>query len=278
MAENIDVQNRIAGIENCLKGNHALELAALKDAFEKLQLKHKIDIQDKEIQLKDKDIQIGKLENEIKYLKIKYNVEEDGTTSKCQPSKINGIGNGNASPKIEKSKDKKDEEVEPISTSMVSVKQTGELFKSQFNVLVADGIAKFFCNDDLQACYKEWFDEIFKSLNKDSPLIANQFVLVKVKCGDPAKEYKVFSYNNNSYYDQYTELNIFEKGWRHENTAVTILHPNSFNKPMKMKEGGLKYKNFPLRMKIDFHKWRVDAVPKEYIGEDGYFIILCLKK
>ena len=106
-------------------------------------------------------------------------------------------------------------------------------------------------------------------MTKDSPAITDKFVLVKVKCKVPTKQYSVLSYYQNQYNDQRTFLNIFKKGWKHENTEVSILHPNSINKSIQMKEGG-KNENW--------HGWSVNTIPEEYIGEDGYFIVLCLKK
>ena len=116
---------------------------------------------------------------------------------------------------------------------------------------------------------KEWFDAILQSLSEDSPVISDKFVLMKVKCGDPTKQYSVFSDYQYQNYDQKTNLNIFKKGWKHENTEVSILHPNSINKSIQIKEDS---KN------ANFYEWLVNTIPEEYIGEDGYFIISLIKK
>ena len=154
------------------------------------------------------------------------------------------------------------------SPSVDFFKEASKTFKANLNDLLANGINKFF-GHVVQASYKEWFDATFESLSKDYPVISEKFVFLKVKCKDQTKHYAFYSHHQNYYDDQQTNLNIFNKGWKHENTEVSILHPNSINKSIQMKEGG----------KSDtYHHWSVNTIPKEYIGEDGYFIVLCLKK
>ena len=150
------------------------------------------------------------------------------------------------------------------------IKNAHKSFEIILNDLLQNGIKKFFCDDELNHFYKDWFNSIFESLRKDSPVITEKFVLVKVKCKDTTKRYGVVSYNQNKCFDQQTHLNIFDKGQRHENTKVLILHPNSINNALQMKEGG---KNTGY-----WNQWNIDTIPKKYIGEDGYFIVLCLKK
>ena len=136
------------------------------------------------------------------------------------------------------------------------------------NNLLANGIKEFFFVVDFQESYKEWFDAIFESLSKHSPVITEKFVLGKVKCKDPRKKYEVFSYSQNKYLDQQAQFNIYKKGWKHENTKVFIIH-QSVIEPMKMQKG-VKHGSF--------YEWSVNTIPQEYIGEDGYFIVLFFKK
>ena len=158
---------------------------------------------------------------------------------------------------------------EPVKQSIKSVKDSRKSFTAQFHDLIDNGITKFF-GDNLQASYKEWFDATFENLNKDSPAITKKFVLVKVKCKDPSTEYRFTSTSDqNQYKDQQTHLNIFKKGLKHENTEVFILHPKFAFKGILMKKD---------RISHNCHTWSVNIIPEEYIGEDGYFIVLCLKK
>ena len=67
--------------------------------------------------------------------------------------------------------------------------------------------------------------------------------------------------------DNYTTLEILDKGWNHDISIALILHP--------------KFVNGSIQMKVDISKkydcWSVDLLPKENI-EDGSFILLCLKQ
>ena len=67
-----DVQDAIADIEKCLDGKHSAELKVLKNALkiETLKFEHKVEILEK---VHAKEIQILKLENENKLLRIKSN-------------------------------------------------------------------------------------------------------------------------------------------------------------------------------------------------------------
>ena len=106
-------------------------------------------------------------------------------------------------------------------------------------------------------------------LMKNNPYIFEKFVFVKVNCKNPKDRYYFTSYNENNFYNHVTRLDIYNKGFRHETTTVTILRPNFVNKSIQMKEynkGGA------------FSQWEVDEIPRDHIGEDSYFIILCLKK
>ena len=312
MAENQqcsnDMNEAISDIEKCLEGKHSNELKALKKAFKTLQLEHKVEImekvqtkdvelknkdlqiKDKEIQIKNKEIQIQakeaqieKIEKEIELLKIKNKDSDEVETSKSQSTQRE---KENENPKLEseiKASEKEqnatkieitnkpslkrnEEEIKPVNQPMISFKVAGALFKAHLDGLLSNGITKFFHEGNVPASYKEWFGVIHERLS--GPVITEKYVLVKVKCKDTTKQYSVVSYNQNKCYDQYTHLNIFDKGWRHENTKVSILHPNSINNAIQMKKGG---KN------ANYHEWIVDKIPKEYISEDGYFIVLCLR-
>ena len=135
--------------------------------------------------------------------------------------------------------------------------------------LLTDGIEEFFLKENPQNSYPEWFDVMRKRLTKNRPYIYKRFVLVKVSCKNPNKAYYLNSHDGNNFLDDETELNIFHKGWRHKTTTVSILHPNHVNKCLTMKKD-LKDN--------DCHGWKAHYVSKEYIDEDGCFIIVGLKK
>ena len=61
---------------------------------------------------------------------------------------------------------------------------------------------------------------------------------------------------------------VFNKGWKHDATSVLILHPNLNNKSIQMKESCTT---------ISYHEWNVSSIPEDYIGKDGFFVVLCLK-
>ena len=135
--------------------------------------------------------------------------------------------------------------------------------------LLTDGIAKFPLIEKLSNSYQEWFGVMTTRLDRNYPYIYEKFVLVKVTCENPKDRYYFSSYNKNIFSDQITRLDIYNKGFRHKTTTVTILRPNFINKSIQMKEynkGGA------------FSQWEVDDITRDHIGEDSYFIILCLKK
>ena len=252
MAEliNNDIQDAIKNIEKCLDGKNLVEMKVLKNSIKTFQLEHKIQIQAKDIQIKDREIQIQfkenqilKLENEIKLLKMKTN------------------------------------DVEEETTPLRNEKQTDQI--AQINLLndfkyietdgLPKGINKFFFGEKtgLFNSFQEWFDVMRIRLTENTPYIYEKFVLVKVTCRDPKNVYYFYSNDGNTFDATYTQLNIFDNGWRHESTSVLILHPNHVYKSLKMRED-LKSEGC--------HCWKVDYVPKGCIDEDGYFIIVCLKK
>lgn len=291
---NNDVKDAIADIEKCLQGKHSVELKALKNAFKLLNMEHKIEIMEnvrvKDVALKDKDLeiknkeiqiqakeaQIKNLENEIESLKIKYkeeinkpqlssNEKENGNPNSGKENEVLKMNENVAGKNIPIKPVVKNEQVEIVSIKLV--KDFRESIATQLNNLLGYGITKFFAGD-LLASYKEWCDVIFEIMSKDSPVITEKFVLGKVKCKDSFRKYDVSSSIQNKYSDQAAQFNIYWKGWRHENTNVFIIHPTVIN-PMKMKEG-IRQSNY--------HQWSVNTIPQEYIGEDRYFIVLCLKK
>ena len=240
------VHSSIVDIETRLDGKHAVEIKALRNAVKTLNLEHKVEIAEKEkeihrkeIQIKDKEIQILKLENENKMLKLKTNdVEGKQTEQKAS----------------------------------ILQKDANEFYMNTED-LFTKGIAKFFFGEELQTgfynSYHEWFEVMMARLEKNIPFIFEKSVLVKVTCQDPAKEYRFYSGEKNQYEDQYTYLDIFNKGWTHDTTSVLILHPNLINKSIQMKES---YKSG------NYHRWNVNSIPEEYnIGKDSFFTILCLK-
>ena len=105
-------------------------------------------------------------------------------------------------------------------------------------------------------------------LDRNYPYIYEKFVLVKVTCKNPRSRYTIFSCNANGFYDQITYLNIYNKGFGHETTTVSILHPNFVNKNLIMKGYGCE----------DSSQWEIDEIPRDYIDKDGNFVIICLKK
>ena len=232
MAEQSEVQDALADLEKCLDGKHLLELKVLKNALKinTLKLQHKNEIQAKEIQ-------ILKLENENKVLKMK----------------------------------KRNDEVEE-TTSLMNVKQI-EPSQSYNNMstddLLTDGMEKFFLNEnEIQNTYQEWFEVMNTRLTLNTPLILERFVLVKVKCKNPTVMFKFTSYTNTGFYDQQTNVNIFNNGFRYNTSTVYILHPENIIKSIQMEE----YKN-----DFNYDQWLVRAIPKEHIDKDGCFVILCLK-
>ena len=106
-------------------------------------------------------------------------------------------------------------------------------------------------------------------LMKNNPYIFEKFVLVKVNCKNSKDRYYFYSRNENIFYDQVTNLDIYNKGFRHETTTVSILHPHHVNKSIQMKEDG-KGEAYNL--------WIVDGIPSEYIDGDGFIVILCFKR
>ena len=298
---NNDMNEAISDIEKCFNGSHTHELKALKKAFKTFQLEHKVELMEKDLQIKDKEIRFKKKETEIQAkeaqiamlkkeneaLKIKCKIAEEEDTTKSQPplkeneieiqQPENGIESRNEVEKIIEIASKeecapnrpqmqKEKQIEPVKSSVMCIKNAHKSFEIILNDLLQNGIKKFFCDDELNHFYKDWFNSIFESLRKDSPVITEKFVLVKVKCKDTTKQYYVNSTDQNKYGDNYTHLNIFNKGRSHENTKLLILHPNSINNAIQMKKV------------VNWKQWIIDTIPKEYIGEDGYFIVLCLKK
>ena len=229
-----DIQDAINEIEKSLDGKHLHEFKVLKNAIKMQKMENKIEIMENKIQIQAKENQILKLENENQLLKMKTNDHEEVTPLKNE------------------------KQIERIIKSYSNMVSTDDL--------LFDGVEEFF----LRKNYKEWFSVMTTRLTKNSPYIFEMFVLVKVtKLGDPKIEYTFTTCDINNFYRNQTQLNIFDKGWRHETAKVSILHPKLVQKSIQMKEGD-KYRSCS--------HWTVDKIPNEYIDEDGYFIVLCLKK
>ena len=107
------------------------------------------------------------------------------------------------------------------------------------------------------------------NLTKNNPYIFEKFVLVKVNCKNPKDRYYFSSYNENFFCNRVTHLNIYNKGFRHKTTTVSILHPHHVNKSIQMKEDGKGEA---------YKRWSVEGIPSEYIDGDGFIVILCQKK
>ena len=117
-----DVQDAIADIEKCLDGKHSAELKVLKNALkiETLKFEHKVEILEK---VHAKEIQILKLENENKLLRIKSNDVEE--------------------------KPKNEKQIEP-KQSYINMSNED---------LLTNGIETFFLDDnEIQNSYQEWFE------------------------------------------------------------------------------------------------------------------------
>ena len=219
-------------------GKNGAEIEALKNTIKKLNLKHKVEIAEKE-----KEIQILKLENENNMLKLKYNDVQDVTPLKNE------------------------KQTEPIK-AFISQKDANEFYINTDDLLTK-GVAKFFFGEQLNYSYNEWFEVMAARMTKNTPFIFEKSVMVKVKCRNPAQGYTFYSGKViNKYDDQVTDLKIFDKGWTHDTASVFILHPNSVNKSIHMKESVKIIKN---------HGWYVASIPEDYIEKDGFFVVLCLK-
>ena len=299
-----DVKDAITDIEKSLNGKemykakilqHAIDTMKMQQELKFLEVTGKKDLQlkDKDIQIQGKEARISKLENEIDLLKIRHKDFENQETIASQHSskEIDNVVPPNETNKIKLSKVtnnvtnqdenshsqpilKNEQRLEIVTTSSPTISLEAlelacKLFKTDLNNLLNNGITKFFCSPDLQVTYQDWFCVIRERVTNDSPVVSGKFVLAKSKCKDPKKLYEFYSYNGDNNGDQFIDLNIFEKGWRHENTEVSILHPYSINKAIQMKQGN----------KLDYvHQWEINSIPNEYIGKDGYFIVFCLKK
>lgn len=184
-------------------------------------------------------LEIKVLKNGIKTLQLEHKIEILENENKLLKMKTNDV----------------EEETTPLN--MMSTED-----------LLTDGIEKFFLKGNPQYSYKRWFDVMKIRLIKNNPCIFEKYLLVKVTCLNPKGIFYFTPFNKNNFSNNQTQLDIFNKGWRHESTTVTILHPNHVN-GLTMKKGD-KGSNY--------HHWTVDYVPDNYIDEDGYFIIFGWKK
>ena len=284
------IQNAFDEIEKCLNEQPNVDINALKNSFKLLKLEHKIfkqaneiQIKDKENQIKDKEIQIQakdykilKLENQIK---AKENETKSKETQETQEKDIQIL-------KLQNQIKERETEVQAKDIEILELKNENKLLKSEkeipmkayiemsINALVINGIEKFFlCSNEEEGVhftYREWFKIMFERIWKEIPFIFDKFVLVKVTCNDLTRQYQFDSdKTRTSYSKNRTELNIFNKGWNHNTTNVFILHPNSIIKSIQMEED---------EKCRTYHRWIVVTISDEFIGEDGFFVVLCLKK
>ena len=236
------------------------EIDALKNTIKFMKLEHKNDIQEKDIQIltlqKENGLfQILNLEHEIKILK----------------------GNAIAAEKeIKEVKKKNQEDSKTLDHPQISF---SDLYMETED-LILKGIARFFRKEEetngvLYNHYHEWFQIMACRIGKNIPIIHEQYVLVKLKCKDPSKEYIIVSYdesnNNHTHDNQWTRLDILNKGWNHDTASLFILHPTRINKSITMGNGSKCTTN------QTNHQWKVDSIPKEYRGKDDCFIVLFLK-
>ena len=188
-----DIQDAINDIEKCLNGKHSQELKALKNAIKILRMEHEIKIMENKNQLKDKEIQIKantdqilKLENENKLLKMKTN------------------------------------DIEEETTPLKNEKQIKSYLNMNTDDLLTDGIAKFPLIEKLSNSYQELFGVMTTRLDRNYPYIYEKFVLVKVTCYFPRSRYTFTSFDRNTFSDQQTYLNIYDKGFRYELSLIHI--------------------------------------------------------
>ena len=287
-----DSINKLIGQSN---GKNVNEIKALKSTIEKLRSKHKLEIaakeneiEAKELQIQAKEIQIKERENQIQAKGIQ--IKDFELQNKAEDVQILERENQLQGKDIQIQKLKNEIEILKMKTNDVDVtplehwniknkweqKQLQplkeEYDKMSDDYLFTKGIEQFFFRNNFQTgySYPEWFDVIRTKLRVyNCSYVFQKFVLVKVKCFKPNNSYYFTSFYEDSFYDQRTKLNIFNRGWRHESATVSILHPNDVNNSLKMKEDGKEYNH---------HQWKVTNIPKDYIDKDGYFIILCLKK
>ena len=241
MAEQIksdsDVKDAISDIEKCLDGKHSHELNALKNSIK--------------VEHQAKEIQISKLQNEVELLKSKSNRVEEETAPKRRKKNEKQIG------------------------PSIKTFQEDILKDSYFDInhIIAQGIEKFFFGKEnfLSNSYNEWFDVMATRLTKNTPYIFEKFVLVKVVCQDELKGYSFSSCSDreSNFGDRQANLNIFPKGFRHETTTVSILHPHHVNKSIQMKEDGKGE---------DFHSWTVDPTTNRFFRSGYFSLFLCMKK
>ena len=165
-------------------------------------------------------------------------------------------------------------ENEVLKKRIQHVTKTTNEFMMDKDIILLKGIEKFFWKDNtpsvLLTNYREWFRCMDSRLDKYAPIVHEEYVLVKVKCENPEKSYRIDSDQRNDFtHFGRTALNIFNKGWRHETASVYILHPNDVNKYIEMK----------VTTKAPaYHGWDVYCIPKEYRRQGDFFIILFLRK
>ena len=267
----LELENEIKEKDNQLKSKDIIiQSLELRSQANKDQMKEKVG------QIQAKDLQIKDFETQTKDFELQTHVKENQINDyeneiEAKENTILELENEN---RLSLKKKKNDYQTGPRTRAdAMSPKGVNDAYMSVADLLT-NGIGKFFFGKDLQNCfydsYADWFDVMTTRLTKNTPYIFERFVLVKVRCKDPKNAYYFYSFNGNRFYDQQTNLNIFDKGWRHRRSTVSILHPSLVNKSFQMVEGD--------RNKGYFHRWDVDSIPKEYvIDESGLIIVLCLK-
>ena len=303
-----------------LKLEHRLEIAANENEIESKELQiqemeiqckkrenqinaKEIEIETKDFQAQDKDnlikaqeikiqdfqLQIQTKEDQIKEMKKQLTEKESQLQAKDIQLRVQVIQIEEKKNQLQTKEDQildkdillkeKDNQIQAKEYQVLELENENKLLKMKTDDvgeetsddLLNKGIKKFFYGERicLSNSYKEWFDFMRIRLTKNTPNIFEKCLLVKVSCKAPTNAYYFTSYTRNCFYINQTKLNIFEKEWRHQTTTVSILHPKQINRSLKMKEG-LKDKGF--------NRWKVDYVSKDYIDDEGCFIVVCLKK
>ena len=284
-------------------GKNADEIKVLKSTIENLCLKNKLEIAAKENEIEAKDIQIKERENQIKAKELQIQAkdieikerdnqirakeiqiqtkhfQEIVNQLKAKDIKIQDFHLQIQTKKDEikekesqlQAKDiqieEKDNQIQAKENQILELENENKLLKMKTNV---EKKATPFINETyIDPIDQEWFDMTRIRLTKNTPYIFEKCLLVKVTCKSPTNAYYFNSSKKNNFFENQTQLNIFNKGWRHESTTVSIVHPIHDKKFLTMKEC-LKGN--------DFHQWKVDYVSNDYIDEDGYFIVVCSKK
>ena len=210
-----------------------------------------------------KDARIGAMEKTIKFLTLE-NELKDKTIRVME---------------LENEMREKKNEIEKLKLEVkITTKQkTINEFFIDKDILLPKDIAKFFWKEetpnDLSTVYSEWFQCMDDRMDKNTPIMHEEYVLVKLECDKSGSDFAIYSDQRDLFFTNRPELNIFNKGWCHDTASGYILHPNDINKSIEM---DLRAK-FEVKEKEKYHGWDVKVIPKEHRMEYNLFIILFLK-